>query len=540
MLAFNVHAAPVKLGDLPLGSASSTVSDDSFPYTDSVTITTKRLRFSDMINIPSLVANYAALASPTFTGTVTAPTFVGALTGAASGNLSITPNQYGVIVSGAAQVATVVAPVASTVFPLISGGTGAAPAWGALGPTAGGTGLTTYTTGDLPYASASNVLSKLPKGTSGKAFVQGASIPSWTTLGESGGGTNQSTYVAGDIVAATATNTLGVITAGAAGTVLTGNGAGAAATFQSQSGAPYNIKNCSIAATVAASALTIAIKDASGANPSVGSPCVVSFRNATGATGTYADVSLTAALSLTVTNGTSLGCIALSFCTIYVYVSDNVGTMVLSIINGNEIDEGTTQAHTSCCGTAIGTLYSSISATRSVRELGRVTIAPAAAFAWTNAAAEISNTPFRTQYITPWVSWTPTGTWVANTTYTGRKRRVGNMGEYEVYIALGGAPTSASLTVTQPAGEVFDIATPGGLLNTIAQAIGDVYINDNGVASYTGVATYATTTTVGVNALVASGTYVGPTSVTQAVPTTFGNLDAVAVKWKAPIVGWSP
>jgi len=46
-------------------------------------------------------------------------------------------------------------------------------------PTQGGTGIVTYTTGDILYASASNTLSKLPIGTTGKVLTVNAGIPSW-------------------------------------------------------------------------------------------------------------------------------------------------------------------------------------------------------------------------------------------------------------------------------------------------------------------------------------------------------------------------
>lgn len=90
-----------------------------------------------------------------------------------------TPNNHGVLVSGAGATATVVAPDASTVKALISGGASADPAWGNLGPTAGGTGLTTYTTGDVPYASATNTLAKLGIGSSGQFLKVSSGIPNW-------------------------------------------------------------------------------------------------------------------------------------------------------------------------------------------------------------------------------------------------------------------------------------------------------------------------------------------------------------------------
>lgn len=45
----------------------------------------------------------------------------------------------------------------------------------------GGTNLTSYTTGDLPYASATNVLSKLGVGTTGQVLTIAGGVPSWAT-----------------------------------------------------------------------------------------------------------------------------------------------------------------------------------------------------------------------------------------------------------------------------------------------------------------------------------------------------------------------
>ncbi len=53
---------------------------------------------------------------------------------------------------------------------------------GTIGPTAGGTGLTTYTTGDTLYASATDVLSALTIGTTGKVYTSNGTIPGWNLL----------------------------------------------------------------------------------------------------------------------------------------------------------------------------------------------------------------------------------------------------------------------------------------------------------------------------------------------------------------------
>lgn len=85
----------------------------------------------------------------------------------------------------------------------------------------GGTNITSYTTGDILYASATNVLSKLPIGSTGEVLtVSGAGIPNWTAGGGSGTVTSVSVVtangVSGSVATATTTPaitlTLGAIT----------------------------------------------------------------------------------------------------------------------------------------------------------------------------------------------------------------------------------------------------------------------------------------------------------------------------------------
>jgi len=60
----------------------------------------------------------------------------------------------------------------------------------ALSATNGGTGLTTYTTGDIIYSSAANTLSKLGIGSAGEVLtVSATGIPEWAAGGGSGSGT---------------------------------------------------------------------------------------------------------------------------------------------------------------------------------------------------------------------------------------------------------------------------------------------------------------------------------------------------------------
>ena len=57
---------------------------------------------------------------------------------------------------------------------------------GVLATANGGTGLSSYTTGDLIYASATNTLSKLAAGTNGYVLTLAAGVPSWASLPATG------------------------------------------------------------------------------------------------------------------------------------------------------------------------------------------------------------------------------------------------------------------------------------------------------------------------------------------------------------------
>lgn len=145
------------------------------------TITGTLSNQTDLQNALNLKAN---LASPTFTGTVTAPTFVGALTGTASGNLTYSANQYGVLTSGAANVVNVIPPSSSTVFPLISGGASAYPAFGLLGTAGGGTGTATGPTQyGVVYGASSTSYASTAAGTLGFLLTSNnSSAPTYQSL----------------------------------------------------------------------------------------------------------------------------------------------------------------------------------------------------------------------------------------------------------------------------------------------------------------------------------------------------------------------
>lgn len=74
----------------------------------------------------------------------------------------------------------------------------------ALSPTSGGTGQSTYTTGDVLYASAANTLSKLGIGGSGQVLTVSGGVPAWATnVGAPGGSSGQLQYNNAGALAAT-------------------------------------------------------------------------------------------------------------------------------------------------------------------------------------------------------------------------------------------------------------------------------------------------------------------------------------------------
>ena len=132
----------------------------------------------------------------------------GTLPVAAGGSGAVTFTANGVLYGNGTSPLGVTA--AGTTGQVLIGNTGGAPTWGALsgaavttfqtslsgltpstatsgavtlagtlGATSGGTGLTSYTTGDIIYSSATNTLAKLPAGTNGQILSLASGIPSW-------------------------------------------------------------------------------------------------------------------------------------------------------------------------------------------------------------------------------------------------------------------------------------------------------------------------------------------------------------------------
>lgn len=77
--------------------------------------------------------------------------------------------------------------------------TGAVTLAGTLASANGGTGFSTYTTGDVIYASASNTLSKLAAGTNGYVMTLAGGVPTWAAAAGGGASISNDTTTASNL-----------------------------------------------------------------------------------------------------------------------------------------------------------------------------------------------------------------------------------------------------------------------------------------------------------------------------------------------------
>ena len=168
-------------------------------------------------------------------------------------------------------------------------------------------------------------------------------------------------------------------------------------------------------------------------------------------------------------------------------------------------------------------------------------VATTSASAYVIKLDNVSTGPQTVQYGAPvsdWTSFTPTGTWIANTTYTGFYRRVGDSLQVECKIALGGAPTSATLNVNLPSGFVIDVSKLSGN-DTDNRNFGTATLLDSGTGNFIGRVGYSTTTAVAIFSSDDASGGVVTSSVSQSAPFTFANGDEIYFSYEVPIAGWS-
>lgn len=151
--------------------------------------------------------------------------------------------------------------------------------------------------------------------------------------------------------------------------------------------------NGTLIASVAASALTVAIKTLAGADPSATDPVKIYFRNATAATGDYTVLTLTAATSLVVSSGSTLGTTNAVPHRLWILGFNDAATFRLGIINtqitggifplGDEIISSSTAEGGAGAADSAGVIYTGTAVTaKGMRILGYVESTQATAGTW--------------------------------------------------------------------------------------------------------------------------------------------------------------
>lgn len=341
----------------------------------------------------------APSASPTFSGTITTPlTASRAVATGASSELAAsatTAVELGYVSGVTSAIQTQIAAKAP-----------------AANPTFSGTITTPLTASRAMVTGASSELAVATTTATEIGYVNGVTSAIQTQLDAK---TLKSTLTAkGDTYVATAASTVVRQGIGTDGDVLTADSAQTNglkwATPATQVTAPLDLWNVGLSASVSGNALTIALKQSDGTtDPSTGTAAVkMSFRADTATSGAYNQRSVTSALSLVVTSGSTVGLASSDTCYLYVYGidSDGAGTVKLGV-STSIFEDGTEQTTVAEGGAGAAdsnrSLYSAaIYSGKPIRLIGRIKIATGASHAsgttWANSPTEVSVWPFRPIY----------------------------------------------------------------------------------------------------------------------------------------------
>jgi len=135
-----------------------------------------------------------------------------------------------------------------------------------------------------------------------------------------------------------------------------------------------------------------------------------------------------------------------------------------------------------------------------------------------------------TSTITEWVSFTPTITWIANTTATGYWRRIGDTVDFRIYVTTSGAPTATSLYMTLPFS--WTINTSKIPILSLGFSGGGI-ARDNGSRDVLASALYLDSTRI--MFVADENTASGFATITQAFPWAWANLDSANFYFNVPI-----
>lgn len=154
--------------------------------------------------------------------------------------------------------------------------------------------------------------------------------------------------------------------------------------------------NLGFLVSIAANALTFALKTKAGSNPSATDIVTVGMRDSTATSGVYLTRSITSALSLVIPSGTTIGTISGAIEDLIWGLIDNAGTLELVVGCGVNPDEGSLISTSAIAGGATRGVWYSTTARSNValRVIGRTKVTEASAGTWSSAPSENAIAPF--------------------------------------------------------------------------------------------------------------------------------------------------
>jgi hypothetical protein len=493
-----------------------------------------------------------------------------------------TPNNHGILVSGAGANATVVAPDASTTKVLVSGGASADPAWGsvALGsavsgtlPVAnGGTNSGTTLNNNRVMKSSGGAIVEATAITANRALASDANgIPvhssvTDTELGYVSGVTSAVqtqldakvaktlTSVTGDMIYASSANTPARLPVGSGGQFL--KVAGGVPTWgPGASGINYLSANPDGETDTTGWTTFAAAASATPDGTFAGSPqSSLWIRNTTAPlrgtgdlqfskTGTASRQGQGAYYSFTLDKADLAKpiCISFDYCITSGTYAD--GDLTVYMYDGTNVIQPTP--------------YRILSATAGMPQkwIGYFqTSATATSYKFFIYCASTNAVDYKVQFDnfnvgptyqsygavqTDWQAFTPTGSWVSNATYTGFWRRRGDSIDLQYQVAVTGTPTTATLTLNTPSGVTLD--TTKLLSNNTFQQFGFVRGISAGNSFVGNLSLNSSTSFVPTYTLDgATASIMKAGNITQAAPYTFANADHIEVfAYDIPVSGWS-
>lgn len=156
---------------------------------------------------------------------------------------------------------------------------------------------------------------------------------------------------------------------------------------------PKMLDNISLVSSVSGNALTIAVKDRNGNDPSTTSPVKVAMRSSTLTLGTWSVRSITSALSMTISSGSTLGQTSNQPWVQWIYFLDNSGTLELAICGSRQNENNlfsTTAEGGAGAADSVTTVYSTTARTNvPARLIGKLTNTQTTSGTWTSAGTKL-------------------------------------------------------------------------------------------------------------------------------------------------------